>query len=94
MLHAGGYEENLEGRMRDAFESWIGQEVVLQLGLGLIKVSLRGVLLRDLTETLLLKPEDGPHIEIAKTEVLAIEEARRSSNGFPRHMLSVNPTEN
>jgi hypothetical protein len=59
--------------MRDAFESWIGQEVVVQLGLGLIKVSLRGTLLRNLTETLLMKPEVGPDIEIAKTKILAIE---------------------
>jgi hypothetical protein len=59
--------------MRDAFESWIGQEVVVQLGLGLIKVSLRGTLLRNLTETLLMKPEVGPDIEITKAKILAIE---------------------
>lgn len=59
--------------MRDAFESWIGQKVVVQLGLGVIKVSLRGTLLRDLTETLLMRPEVGPNIEIAKTKILAIE---------------------
>lgn len=59
--------------MRDAFESWIGREVVVQLGLGLIKVSLRGTLLQSLTETLLMKPEVGPNIEVAKTKILAIE---------------------
>lgn len=59
--------------MRDAFESWMGQEVVVQLGLGASKVSLRGILLQDLTETLLMKPEVGPNIEIAKTKILAIE---------------------
>lgn len=59
--------------MRDPFESWIGQGVVVQLDLGPNKVSLRGTLLRDLTETLLMKPEVGPNIEIAKTKILAIE---------------------
>lgn len=62
------------GDMQNAFESWIGQPVVVQLALGQAKVSLRGVLLRDLTETLLMKPEAGPSIEIAKTKILAIEQ--------------------
>ena len=63
--------------MGNAFESWLGQEVVVQLDLGLVKVNLRGVLLRDLSDTLLMKPEAGPHVEIAKTKVLAIEEVER-----------------
>lgn len=73
--------------MRDAFESWMGQEVVVQLGFGLIKVRLRGVLLQDLRETLLLKPEAGPSIEIPKIRVLAIEEVGRSPNGLLRYVL-------
>jgi hypothetical protein len=93
MLHAR-YKENLEGSMRDAFESWMGQEVVVQLGFGLIKVRLRGVLLQDLRETLLLKPEAGPSIEIPKIRVLAIEEVGRSPNGLLRYVLPANPTEN
>lgn len=80
--------------MGDAFESWMGQEVVVQVGLGRIRVSLRGVLLRDLTETLLMKPEAGPNVEIAKTKVLAIEEVERGPNGLPRYALPGNPTEN
>lgn len=80
--------------MGDAFESWMGQEVVVQVGFGRIRVSLRGVLLRDLTETLLMKPEAGPNVEIAKTKVLAIEEVERSSNGLPRYALPGNPREN
>lgn len=80
--------------MRDAFESWMGQEVMVQLGFGWIRVSLRGVLLRGLRETLLLKLEAGPTIEIAKTRVLAIEEVRRSPNGLPGHVLPGSPTEN
>ena len=62
--------------MRDAFESWIGQEVLMQLGIGLVKVSLRGVLLQTTTKTLLMRPEVGTDIEIEKTRVLAIEEVR------------------
>lgn len=80
--------------MRGAFEWWIGQEVVVQLGFGLIKVSLRGVLLRDLTETLLMKPEAGPSIEIAKFKILAIEEVERGPDGFPWHVPPGNLIEN
>jgi hypothetical protein len=49
----------------------------VQLGFGPIKVSLRGVLLRDQGETLLIRPEAGADIKIAKTRVLAIEEVER-----------------
>lgn len=68
--------------MQNAFESWIGQRVVVQIAFGHTKVSLRGMLLRDRGETLLMKPEAGSDIEIAKTRVLAIEEAGRSSGSF------------
>lgn len=80
--------------MKDAFESWVGQEVLVQLGFGRIKVSLRGVLLRDLTETLLLRPEAGPSLEIQKTKVLAIEEVERGLDGLPCYLLPGKLTEN
>ena len=60
--------------MQNVFESWIGEQVVVQLAFGQTKVSLRGMLLRDQTETLLMKPQAGSDIEIAKTRILAIEE--------------------
>lgn len=80
--------------MQDAFKSWIGKEVVVQLGFGLVQVSLRGVLLRDLTETLQMKPAAGPDMEIAKTKVLAIEEVERGPDSLPWYVLSRNRTEN
>ena len=60
--------------MQNAFECWIGRRVVVRIAFGQIKVSLRGALLRDQTETLLMRPEAGPDVEIAKTRILAIEE--------------------
>jgi hypothetical protein len=69
--------------MQNAFESWIGQQVIVQLGFGQIKLSLRGVLLRDQLETLLMRPEAGIDIEIAKTKILAIEQAERCSYSLP-----------
>jgi len=64
-------------KMTSAFESWIGQAVVVQLTLGQIKLSLRGTLLKDRTETLLVRPEVGSDVEIPKGKILAIEEAER-----------------
>jgi hypothetical protein len=73
--------------VRNAFESWIGQEVVAQLGFGPLKVSLRGVLLRDQGDTLLMRPKAGTDIEIAKTKVLALEEVERCSQSLPWRAL-------
>ena len=60
--------------MQSAFESWVGQHVLVRLTLGKTKVSLRGILLKDLMETLLMGPEFGSELEIPKGTILAIEE--------------------
>jgi hypothetical protein len=61
-----------------AFESWIGKPVVVLLTLGRVKLSIRGMVLNERTETLLMRPQYGPELEICKTKVLAIEEAHAS----------------
>lgn len=72
------FETNMGGQdMNNAFEPWIGRAVVMQLTLGRIKLRLRGTLLKDRNETLLVRPEAGSDVEIPKTNVLAIEESRR-----------------
>jgi hypothetical protein len=67
--------KNLEGKMESAFEPWIGQAVVMQLILGRIRLSFRGTLIKDRTESVLVRPDAGPEVEIPKTNVLAIEQA-------------------
>jgi len=62
--------------MESAFELWTGQAVVVLLTVGRIRLSLLGTLLKDQSETLLVKLEAGPEVEIPKTYVLAIEEPR------------------
>src|SRR5437870_11467569 len=52
--------------MQSAFESWVGQHVLVRLTFGKTKLSLRGVLLKDRTETLLMGPEFGSELEIPK----------------------------
>ncbi|HKV79689.1 MAG TPA: hypothetical protein VJP02_16185 [Candidatus Sulfotelmatobacter sp.] len=68
--------------MQSAFESWIGQAVVVRMTLGRIKLSLRGTLLKDRSETLLVRPEAGSDVEIPKSNVLAVEEAGRCCTVF------------
>jgi len=65
--------------MKNAFEIWIGQLLTLQMLLGHAKFSLRGVLLKEGRDSLLIRPEHGADIEIPKTWVLAIEELRCSN---------------
>ena len=73
--------------MGSAFEPWIGQTVVVQLTLGRTKLSLRGTLLKDRSETMLVRPEVGCDVDILKTNVLAIEEAGRCCSN--RHTLAL-----
>jgi hypothetical protein len=60
--------------MDRAYQSWIGQSVVLQVALGDIRVPLRGKLLKEAGETLRMRVGDGWDIDIYKTMVLAVEE--------------------
>ena len=60
--------------MDAAYQSWIGQAVVLQVALGDVKVPLRGRLLQDSGETLRMRIGDGWDVDIYKNMVLAVEE--------------------
>lgn len=62
--------------MEAVFESWIGHPVILRLAVGCMRLSLRGTVLKEQMETLLLRAENGPDLEINKNSVLAIEEAQ------------------
>jgi hypothetical protein len=67
-----------------AFEPWVGQAVLVQVSLGRVRLSLRGTLLKDRSESLLMRPEVGSDVEIPKTSVLAIEEAGRRCTAWQR----------
>ena len=69
-----------------AFEPWIGQEVIVHLDFGLVKASMRGSLLQDLEETLVMRPVAGPQLELAKTKVLAIEEVEHQAARHRRYL--------
>jgi len=60
--------------METPFESWIGQPAIVRIALKHNTLSVRGTLLKEQAETLLMKAENGPDLEISKKTVLAIEE--------------------
>lgn len=60
--------------MGGVFEPWIGQPIVLHVAIGQFKLRLLGKVLKEQGETLLMRPQCGPDLEISKTKVLAIEE--------------------
>ena len=60
--------------MTEAFHSWVGREVVLQVALGDIKVPLRGRLLKDSEETVRMRIGDGWDVDIYKEMIMAVEE--------------------
>jgi hypothetical protein len=60
--------------MDSAYNTWIGQSVVLQVVLGDMKVPLRGKLLKDGGETLRMRIGEGWDVDIYKTMILAVEE--------------------
>jgi hypothetical protein len=59
--------------MTNAFESWVGQAVVLQVALGDIKVPLRGKLLKDGDETVRMRIGEGWDVDIYKVMIMAVE---------------------
>lgn len=74
--------------MGQTFDLWVGQAVVVQVVLGRVKLSVRGKLVEDRGETLLVTPEVGCEVEIPKTTVLAVEEARRVRKPVPTFLYS------
>jgi hypothetical protein len=70
--------------MKKVFEPWVGQAVLVRVNLGRVRLSLRGTLLMDRSDTLLMRPEVGSDVEIPKTNVLAIEEAGRRCTVWQR----------
>ena len=59
--------------MSEAFNAWVGREVVLQVALGDIKVPLRGKLLKDGDETVRMRIGEGWDVDIYKVMILAVE---------------------
>jgi hypothetical protein len=60
--------------------------VVVKLDLGQIKTSVRGSILEERADTIMIRIFDGTEIEIYKTMVLAVEEGKATAS--PGHRLT------
>jgi hypothetical protein len=60
--------------MVSAYNTWVGQAVVLQVALGDIKVPLRGKLLKDGDDTVRMRIGDGWDVDIYKAMIMSVEE--------------------
>ena len=70
--------------MNSAFEYWLGEQVVVQVDLGQIKLPVRGSLLEERADTIMIRISDGTEVEIYKTMVLAVEEVKaQASSSYP-----------
>jgi hypothetical protein len=54
--------------------------VVVKLDLGQIKTSVRGSILEERADTIMIRIFDGTEIEIYKTMVLAVEEGKATAS--------------
>jgi len=60
--------------MEGAYESWMGQKVVMQVEAGELRVPLRGTVVGESADAVRFRIGDGWDVDIYKAMVLAIEE--------------------
>jgi len=70
--------------MNSAFEYWLGEQVVVQVDLGQIKLPVRGSLLEERADTIMMRISDGTEVEIYKAMVLAVEEVKAQDSASHR----------
>jgi hypothetical protein len=70
--------------MNSAFEYWLGEQVVVQVDLGQIKLPVRGSLLEERADTIMIRISDGTEVEIYKAMVLAVEEVKAEASASHR----------
>ena len=70
--------------MNSAFEYWLGELVVVQVDLGQIKLPVRGSLLEERADTIMIRISDGTEVEIYKAMVLAVEEVKAEASASHR----------
>jgi hypothetical protein len=60
--------------MPSAYTTWLGQQVILQVAAGELKVPLRGVIVGESDTAVRFRVGDGWDIDVYKPMILAVEE--------------------
>lgn len=59
--------------MQNAYASWMGQSVVLQVSIGDLKVPLRGTMVSESKEAVRMRIGEGWAIDVFKTMILTVD---------------------
>ena len=60
--------------MQSAYQAWVGQQVVLQVATGELRVPLRGTIVGESEDAVRFRVGDGWDVDVFKNMILAVEE--------------------
>jgi hypothetical protein len=64
-----------EGKeMQSVYQAWVGQQVVLQVATGELRVPLRGTIVGESEDAVRFRVGDGWDVDVFKNMILAVEE--------------------
>ncbi len=69
--------------MQDAYASWMGQLVVLQVSIGDLKVPLRGTMVSESKEAVRMRIGEGWAIDVFKTMILTVDGDKSVPSNVP-----------
>ena len=69
--------------MQDAYASWMGQLVVLQVSVGDLKVPLRGTMVSESKEAVRMRIDEGWNIDVFKNMILTVDRDKSIPSNLP-----------
>ena len=69
--------------MQNAYASWMGQLVVLQVSIGDLKVPLRGTMVSESKEAVRMRIGEGWAIDVFKTMILTVDGDKSVPSNVP-----------
>jgi len=69
--------------LQDAYASWMGQLVVLQVSIGDLKVPLRGTMVSESKEAVRMRIGEGWAIDVFKTMILTVDGDKAVPSNVP-----------
>jgi hypothetical protein len=60
--------------MQSVYQAWVGQQVVLQVATGELRVPLRGTIVGESEDAVRFRVGDGWDVDVFKNMILAVEE--------------------
>jgi len=70
-------------QLQDAYTSWMGQLVVLQVSIGDLKVPLRGTMVSESNEAVRMRIGEGWAIDVFKNMILTVDRDKSIPSNMP-----------